>query len=240
MRSLPHLSARDSPPRATSLAGLARDRAAAEARLGPMHPLVGLLARLQTAVEHLWAVAAVALIGSALLLAEARSILALLIGAGVAELLLMARWLIRRVAVRDACLDVIIEGCGDSPVRMLEAERRRLEEPRHRAMLARSVTSLVQAAERPPGRPSARPVFSARVVRSVGPELRAIAEQLTAAAPGVQGVALIDRLLHNGASPLYGSEVEPLRRELGRARYLLEEPPRVGAPSGPEIVTTRP
>jgi hypothetical protein len=40
-------------------------------------------------------------------------------------------------------------------------------------------------------------------------------------------VALIDRLLHSGASPLYGSEVEPLRRELGRARYLLKEPRRV-------------
>jgi hypothetical protein len=85
----------------------------------------------------------------------------------------------------------------------------------------------VQAAERPPAQPRARPVFSAHVVRSVGPELRAIAEQLTAAAPGVRGVALIDRLLHSGASPLYGSEVEPLRRELGRARYLLKEPRRV-------------
>jgi hypothetical protein len=46
--------------------------------------------------------------------------------------------------------------------------------------------------------------------------------------------------LHNGASPLYGTDVEPLRRELGRARYLLEEPRRVGAPSRAEIVTTRP
>jgi hypothetical protein len=223
MRSLPHLSARDSPPRATSLAGLARDRAAAEARLGLTHPLVGLLASSQTSVEQLWAIAAVALIGSALLLAEARSILALLIGAGAAESLLIARWVIRRVAVRDVCLDLIIEGRGDSDVRVLDGERCRLAEPRHRARLARSITSLVQAAERPPARPRARPMFSVRVIRGVAPELRAIAEQLRAAAPAVQGVALIERLLHDGASPLYGSEVEPLRRELGRARYLLEE-----------------
>jgi hypothetical protein len=212
---------------------LARDRAAAEARLGLTHPLVGLLASLQTSVEQLWAVAAVALIGSAVLLAEGRSILALVIGAGAAGILLIARWVSRRVAVRDVCLDLIIEGVGDSDVGVLERERCRLAEPRRRARLARSITGLVQAAERPPARPRARPVFSVRVVRSVGPELRALAERLLAAAPAVQGVALIERLLHNGASPLYGLEVEPLRRELGRARYLLQEPRRVRAPSAP-------
>jgi hypothetical protein len=231
MRSPPHLSARDFPPRATSLAGLARDRAAAEARLGLTHPLVGVIASLQTSVEQVWTAAAVALIGSALLLAAGRSILALLIGAGAAEILLVARSMIRRVAVRDVCLDLIIEGCGDADVRVLEGERCRLAEPRHRARLARSITGLVQAAERPSARPRARPVFSVRVVRSVGPELRAIAEGLCSGVPAVRGVALIDRLLHNGASPLYGSEVEPLRRELGRARYLLQEPRRVRARS---------
>lgn len=233
MRSLPHLSARDSAPRATSLAGLARDRAAAEARLGVTHPLIGLLASLQTSAEQLWAVAAVALIGSTVLLAGARSTLALLIGAGAAEILLVARWATRRVAVRDVCLDLIIEGVCDSDVRVLEGERRRLAEPRHRARLARSITQLVEAAERPPARPHARPVFSVRVVRSVEPELRAIAERLLAEAPAMQGVALIERLLHNGASPLYGWEVEPLRRELGRARYLLQEPRHVRVPSVP-------
>jgi hypothetical protein len=214
-----------------SRGGLVRDRVVAEAQLGPTHPLVGLLASVHTSVEQMWTVAAVAVIGSALLLGAARSLLALLVGAGAAEIMLIARWVTRRVAVRDACLDLLIEGRGDVDVGVLERERCRLAERRHRAMLARSITGLVEAAERPPARPRARPLFSARVVRSVGPELRAIAEQLLAAAPAVQGVALMERLLHSGVSPLYGSEVEPLRRELGRARYLLEEPRRVQAPS---------
>jgi hypothetical protein len=66
-------------------------------------------------------------------------------------------------------------------------------------------------------------VFNAQVVRSVEPELRTIAKRLVAATPGLEGGALTDRLLRGGVSPLYGSEVEPLRRELGRTRYLLEQ-----------------
>jgi hypothetical protein len=234
MRALPHRSAHDSPPRATSFAGLARDRAAAEARLGLTHPLVGVLASMQTSVEQLWAVAAVALTGSAMLLGAARSTLALLIGAGAAEILLLARWVTRRVAVRDVCLDLIIEGLGDSDIRVLERERCRLAAPRHRATLARFITHLLQAATRPPARSRVRPMFSIRVVRSVEPELRAIVERLLAPAPAARGVALIERLLHDGTSPLYGSEVEPLRRELGRARFLLDD--RAAA----EHVTNRP
>jgi hypothetical protein len=39
----------------------------------------------------------------------------------------------------------------------------------------------------------------------------------------VQGVALTARFLSDGyGSPLYGNEVEPLREELNRIRYLLE------------------
>jgi hypothetical protein len=136
---------------------------------------------------------------------------------------LIVRWMIRRVAVRDVCRDLVIEGRGEVDVRVVQGERCRLAEPCHRARLARSITSLVQASERPPTRPRARPVFSARVIRSVEPELRAIAERLCAGEPPVQGVALIERLVHDGASPLYGSEVDPLRRELGRSRYLLQD-----------------
>jgi hypothetical protein len=39
----------------------------------------------------------------------------------------------------------------------------------------------------------------------------------------VQGVALAARFLSDGyGSPLYGNDVEPLREELNRIRYLLE------------------
>jgi hypothetical protein len=223
MRSLPHLSVRDSPSSSAWRGGFVRDRASAKAELGQDHPLVGLLASLQTSVEQMWAIAVAATIGSAIQLSAARSPLALLVGAGAAEVIPIARWETLRVAVRDACLGLLTEGRGGAHIRVLERERCRLVEPRHLATLARSIALLVQDAERPPIRPRARLVFDVRVVRSVAPELRAIAERLLAPAPAVQGVALVERLLRNGGSPLYGSEVEQLRRELGRARYLLPE-----------------
>jgi hypothetical protein len=222
MRSLPHLTVRDSTSGATWLGGWVRDRAAAEAQLGSAHPLVGLLASIQTSVEQIWAVVAVAVIGSAWLVSGAQSPLALLAGAGAAEIILIARWVTRLVAIRDICLDLIIEGRVGIAAGVLERERCRLAEPRHQAALAQSITGLIRAAERPPNPTRARPIFTARVVRSVAPELRAVADRLLDAAPAVQGVALVEQLLRGGISPLYGTEVEPLRRELGRARYLLD------------------
>jgi hypothetical protein len=223
MRSLPHPH-RDSPHEAAAISGIRRDRAVAEAQLGPAHPLVAQLASLQTSAEQMWVVAAVAMIGTAVLLGERRSPLALLIGAGAAEIILIARRLIRRADVREICLDLIIESRGDVHVRMLERERCRLLEQRYRATLARSIIHLVEAAQRLPGQPHAHPVFRAPVVRSVAPELYAVADRLLGGAPAVEGVALMEKLLRNGISPLYGSEDEPLRREIGRVRYLLDLP----------------
>ena len=193
MRSLPHSPIRDSPYGATAIGGLRHDRALAEEQLGPAHPLVALLASLQTSLEQMWVVAAVAMIGSAMLLGERRSPLALLIGAGAAEIIPIARWVTRRVDVREVCLDLVIESRGGVQVRVLERERCRLAEPRHRATLAHSITRLVEAAQRPPSQPRTRPVFSVVVVRSVAPELCGIAERLVAAPPAVQGVALMEQ-----------------------------------------------
>jgi hypothetical protein len=188
------------------------------------HPLVGLLAVLQTAVAQMSVVAAIAVIGSALRLAGSpRPPVALLVGACAAELILAARWLSKRAAMREMCLELLAEGHCRAHIRLLERERRRLMAPRHRIMLAPWIIGLVKAAERPQPRGLGRPVFTASVVRTLAPELRGIAERLAAPAASAHGLALLERLLHNGVSPLYGSEVEPLRRELGRARYLLED-----------------
>jgi hypothetical protein len=194
----------------------------AEAQLGAAHPVIGLLASLQTSIEQIWMVAVVAVIGSALVLGERGSPIPLLLGAGAAEVIAIARWGARRVAVREACLGLVSQGCRNVHFGLLDRVRCRLADPRHRATLARSITGLVDAAQCQPT-PGVRPIFSVRVVRSVAPELGAIAERLVAAAPALQGVALIEQLLRNGVSPLYGSEVEPLRRELGRARFLLQD-----------------
>jgi hypothetical protein len=65
----------------------------------------------------------------------------------------------------------------------------------------------------------------ARVIRATAPELREVAGLLRAGPPA-QGVALVEWLLTSPATPLYGAEVDPLRQELGRARYLLARKPR--------------
>jgi hypothetical protein len=54
----------------------------------------------------------------------------------------------------------------------------------------------------------------------VAPDLREVASLLRGD-PAVQGVALVEWLLTSPATPLYGSELEPLRAQLKRARYLM-------------------
>ena len=221
MRSPPHRTVRRSPVTASALGAVRHDRASAEAQLGPAHPLVALLAGLQTSAEQTAAVAVVTLIGAGVLLGVHRSPLALLIGAGATAIVPIIRCVALHVTLRTICLDLLANGCRGVRLRVLECECRRLADPRHRARLARSLTRLVKAAQRP-STPLAPEIFSVGVVRSVAPELRAIGERLKTAAPPLQAVALTEQLVCNGASPLYGRDVEPLRRELGRVRFLLE------------------
>jgi hypothetical protein len=64
------------------------------------------------------------------------------------------------------------------------------------------------------------PLADRRLIRAVAPDLREAASLLRGD-PAVHGVALVEWLLTSPATPLYGSEVEPLRAELRRARYLI-------------------
>jgi hypothetical protein len=59
------------------------------------------------------------------------------------------------------------------------------------------------------------------VLAAVEPQLRDLARLLRTDAAGVRGIALLDRLVTSGTSPLYGTRVAPLRDELGRIRYFL-------------------
>jgi hypothetical protein len=65
------------------------------------------------------------------------------------------------------------------------------------------------------------PLFSVGVIRAVAPQLRQVATLLRGEGAQVGGVAAVESLLTSPASCLYGFRVEPLRQELGRARYLL-------------------
>ena len=68
-----------------------------------------------------------------------------------------------------------------------------------------------------------RPVANVRLLLPLEDDVRGIAHLLRGATvPRVRGVALCESLLTDGAgSPLYGNDVEALRRELGRIRFSL-------------------
>jgi hypothetical protein len=167
-------------------------------------------------------VAALQVAGVVLLWLSAPFALALTVAAAAVQLALDGRFGMLRVYRRELCRDLVIDGRGRLPLPAVECEMRRLRDPRLHARLARSVEELAHTADRHrralgPG----PPLYSSRVLAAVEPELRDLVGSLQADGAGVRGVALLDRLITSGSSPLYGARVGPLRDELGRIRYLL-------------------
>ena len=72
------------------------------------------------------------------------------------------------------------------------------------------------------GFPLGRPLYSTRLIRAVAPDLAEIARLVRSGDPGLRGVATTQRLLCDGTSALYGHDVDVLRQELHRIRFLLE------------------
>jgi len=68
---------------------------------------------------------------------------------------------------------------------------------------------------------SVRPLFDVRTVAAVVDDLQEIVALLRAGGTRARGVALAERLLTEGVSPLYGYDAIALRDELRRVRYLL-------------------
>lgn len=125
---------------------------------------------------------------------------------------------------RRRALDLIVEGRERLPLAAVERERRRLLRPQTRARLASGLTEALEEALIPRAVPvaSASLLADTRVLRENASELCAVAALVRAAPPSAGGVALVERLLRDGGSPLYGKDVRPLREELRRARYLLQ------------------
>jgi hypothetical protein len=191
----------------------------AEALLGAGHPLVAVLYACGAAVEGIVAVGVVQVAALALWWVNASYARALAIGAGVVQVALGLRWAILRVQRRDLCLELVIAGREHLPLAVVARERLRLDDPRHQGQLATSLQHLaampVQRRERQ------RPICSGRGLAAVGPQLLDAAARLRAGGGELRGVALLDRLITSGASPLYGERVGPLREELARGGYLL-------------------
>ena len=201
------------------------ERARAEALLGARHPLVGLLGRFETVFEQLVWVTAVEAAGVVFLAGGTAFGLSLVVAAAVVQAGLACRVAALRTCRRELCLELIVEGHATLPLPCIEGSCRRLLDCRTAELFARSIDDVLASAARPPTLPAARPLTDPRVIRKAAPELRHVAALLRAG-PAVRGVALVDWLLTSAATPLYGSEVEPLRQELWRAVYLLAESDR--------------
>ncbi|HET7048530.1 MAG TPA: hypothetical protein VFI54_09715 [Solirubrobacteraceae bacterium] len=147
----------------------------------------------------------------------------LAISAGVVLLALTALVAALRLRVRDRARDLIAEGRETLPIIAVQRERRRLLARRRRKVLARTLDAMVRQATSPPTIPSARPLFDVRVIASVSGDLRAVIRLLQKKHARARGVALTERLIVDGGSPLYAQDQMRLREELHRVRHLLEE-----------------
>jgi hypothetical protein len=206
-------------PAAPHRAGAGRS---AEALLGAGHPLVAVLYACGDTVEGITAVAAVQLGALALWSVNASYGRALTLGAGVVQVALGLRWASLLVQRREQCLELVIAGREQLPLAAVARECRRLGSPRRQAQLATCLENLADVETRKPCRGERqRPIHSRRVLAATEPELRGVVARLRAGGGELRGVALLDRLITSGASPLYGERVGPLREELARGSYLL-------------------
>lgn len=147
--------------------------------------------------------------------------LSLAIGAAAAQAVFACRVAVLWRGRRDLCLELIVRGGERLPLRCIDRLRRDLLARRALERLARSMDELVRAAAQSGLRPGLiHPLADQRVIRAVAADLCEVASLLRGD-PAVQGVALVEWMLTSPATPFYGSEVEPLREELARARYLM-------------------
>jgi hypothetical protein len=212
------------PPGIAARAGGARSRPSS-AILGSDHPLARATETLDGVVRQWLAVAAV-LVGSFTDLTMGRAWAApLAASASVVLLALTAIAAACRQSQRDQALAVILEGRDSVPVAAVQRQRRRLLDPQTRTTLARNLAVIIDQASTRRGLSACRiqPLFDRGVITAVADDLRTVIRLLGSDHPQVRGVALVEHLLTNAFSPLYGSQVEPLRQELHHVRHRLTE-----------------
>jgi hypothetical protein len=231
MRSPSHPPLRRRRAKTSLLPQLWHECVAARVLLGDAHPLVVVLQRSCNAFEQVLAVGAVELVAWLLIYRSAPLGPSLATAAGLVLVALGLRIMILRQSARDISVQMIAAGSGPLPLAASEREWRRLEDPRHREQLAHALEEIADTAvRRSRCHPSSRPLYDVRVVRMVEPQLREIAELLRDGVEAPRGVAVVERLITSGLSPLYGADVEPLRDEVRQARDLLMLSPTGVAP----------
>ena len=200
---------------------LEEDRAA-RAFLGDRHPLVRAVYRTSVAVERSCVVCGMACASAAAHLEGVHGALAYLVASVVVQGALACDLALLASRRGDCARELIIQGRADLPLDAVQRERGRLLDPGRRAALADQLEAIRQAAQGPvPRPPAARPMFKLRVVAAVDPELAVVARRLRSEPQGVRGIAMAQRLLTDGGSPLYGASTGALREELRRLIFML-------------------
>jgi hypothetical protein len=195
--------------------------------LGPTHPLTramrdgtAVVRQLRAVAMALAAAATAALNGLAWAWAGTAGAALVLAGLACVALAvhLRARW---------AAREVIAGGGERLPLAPIARERARLLDAGTRSTLAGTLERMLAQAGATTGRlapPALRPVFDVGVIQAIADDLGALAAALRDGPSTARGVALAEQLVTWGGSSLYGHDVMPARAEVGRARYLLEQP----------------
>ena len=98
---------------------------------------------------------------------------------------------------------------------LLSLRAQELARPANRRSLSQAIRRLLRQSAKPPQNPASAPLANLASVRWIHEELEVLADQLDAPVPvAARGVALVQELMEDGASPLY----LPHAREALRAR----------------------
>jgi hypothetical protein len=192
--------------------------------LGLDHPLNRASAALDATVRQLLVVGGILAGSLAAAVEHATWARSLAIASAIVLLGFAAAALLRRQARRDRALDLILEGREALAVAIVQRQCRRLARPKTQRTLGRALEKMIEESlYRPWPMPhSSRPLLHRPLVALLRNEIREVAELLRSGRAAIRGVAFCERLVTNGASPLYGQDPVALRGELGRARALLE------------------
>jgi hypothetical protein len=190
--------------------------------LGRRHPLARVLTRIHIVAEQSGVVAALL---SASVVAQVKGVpgaLGFVVAAAVVQVALgcdLALLVLRR---HECVRGLIVEGHADLPLAAVQRERAALLDPAHREDLARWLDAIRHECEHPvPRLPWTSPLFRTEVVAGATAELADISRVLRADGAGARGIAMLETLLTDGGSALYGADAGALREELHRIRFIL-------------------
>jgi hypothetical protein len=207
------------PPHPGLRARMAAESTAAATLLGSEHPLARALRASQTAIDQLLVLTVVDASAAGLVSGGAPIGLPLLVASVLVQWGIILRLIFTRDQVRSESCELIMTGGAPRTLASVERERTRLIDPRSRARLADQLEDVAARAIATPA--ATQPVLDLWLVCKLEPQLHEIASLLRGEITDLSGVALIERLVTDAGSPLYGSREDLLREELDRIRYRL-------------------